>query len=579
MKAVLKQAWILRWQDDIDGARALHTALSEKVRDTLEQSELDLLHASFLRRQLRNAEAKECIEKVRQRLRNSGQTDSFQLIMQTAICMDVDSNFADSHFLYLQALNVASDDVERFMAKLNLIIARFNLGLDIDHLFDELAEDTGPKHPLRNLLDKALVLQTEKRFLSGEFNRIIDSPVNGAAQSLYQRAWFEALPWIGIEKHRKQFADRILIDANFFGGKYGLETLQMDPRWQSAKESTIQFLVDRIYLWTWKWLEEPSAIQSQMLSKELANFPFFEAAHRMTFFDVYMLRSAGRWLSIYCDKFDSQFRQWLSKYDDLKLPPSSFFEIDAQACDCVKQGDSIGLKRLSANHPHLETYFSLVDRILSDYPRRTEQNTDGLSVNIAASTLKTREATIVWQPACQLLSHLQVRKVLSFSEALFLAFGISQYDEDVHRVKLRNLIQRLKPHLPSLVQIYTKDQKIYLEDPAGQIHVLQGSTRHLLFPQFEISSTNSPKRQVARHRLRRDHSGLKALADILAEKSSCSADEIQSRLGLSRATTQRLIKSWLSSNLLVRVGRGSKTRYSYNSTTSPNFNNAANDAL
>jgi hypothetical protein len=196
MNEWIEKSWVMRWTDDFDGARAVYSRLQNENVTEAERAELDLLQASFLRRQLRNAEAKEWIEKARGRILACGRSETFQLLMQSALCLEVDSRFADSHLLYLRAMRLAANETERIMAKFNLIATRFNLGLETDSLIAEFIKDFRNDHPLRNLFQKIHVMRTEKLFFNGEFEKIVNDTSDLSSQALYQRAWFESLPWL-----------------------------------------------------------------------------------------------------------------------------------------------------------------------------------------------------------------------------------------------------------------------------------------------------------------------------------------------------------------------------------------------
>jgi len=549
----LRKIWELRYAGKVSEALALLPSLRPGTAE--ERAEVALLNASFARHGSNLAEAFEWIAKAKAELESAGQRSSFQLSMQTAICLDVQSKFAESLSLYQESLQLARTEFERVLAKVNLAICRYNLSLPFSDLLAELG-DLGT-HPLAGTVDQLRLIELKKFLHEGKLREATQLEFPALSQGLYLQAWIESLPWFASEKaHLQRFRELASSEKDYFQKGYLLQTLQADPRLSRSddEEVPVQERADRIYLWTWRWLENPVTVTATLLGAELSRFPFDTAHLTMTDEDFHLLRASGAWLSLFSPAFAARFQTWSEKYFP-QLPESKFFERELALAEAVGSGRFETMKELLKGEPSL---LALLTNLARAHHEKPETSPNRLLVRLSDFTLSSGGESVTSEAGTKLLASLAKEGSLSFERCAAEVFGIHSYDSLDHGPKIHNLLQRLKKLLPNGTSLSTKNERIYCEGIEGLV-ILQGSPHTRCFPAVEWpefdkkQSVSLEKKQAVEYKAK--------ILLAFAEKKSLSRAEIQKALALSKATTARLLLGWAQEGFLKAKGMGAARFY------------------
>jgi hypothetical protein len=549
----LQKIWELRYAGKVSEAFALLQGF--EPGNERERAELYLLNCSFARHASKLEDAFAWIDKAKAELAGR---PIFQLSMQTAICLDVQSKFAESLQHYQEALKLAASEFERVFARVNLAICRYNLSLPFGELLREIGDLEN--HPLAGTLEQLRVIELKNFFHEGNFEKALALHFPKANQGLYLQAWMESLPWFSGEKKKlARFRELASSEKDYFQKSYLLQTLQADPRLSTADDSAIpvQERADRIYLWTWRWLENPASVNSTLLAQELARFPFDSAHLTMTDEVFLLLRSAGSWLSLFNAPFASGFRAWSDKYFPT-LPAKTHFDRELQLISAVKNADHASLEKLLPGEPELRAMLVKITREL--HGRATKPAASSLLVRLSDASVQAGSERILSESLAKLLALLVKEGSLSFESCALECFGLRQFDSLDHGPKIHNLLQRAKKLLPTGCELSTKSQRIYLEGAAGRILVEEGSALESSFPAFTWPELDKKQSVGLEKKQEVDYKARLVLA--FSDKQSLSRAEIQKELGLSKATTSRLLLAWAKEGLLESKGAGASRVYS-----------------
>jgi hypothetical protein len=339
-----------------------------------------------------------------------------------------------------------------------------------------------------------------------------------------------------------------------------------DPRFHSEQDRDYAIetasQVDRIYLWTWKWLTNPRDSTRHQLRHVLRSFDFSGAIKKMTFEDYQMLSNALSWIALFQPLMATPISEYLKRFFVNSCEFFPVLKFERLCLDWLKQGDTSALDAvrshpLSAN-PDLKIFAlaevwkqQLESGNVGDFP--PEQ----LVFNPNTHQIWFAGQQLVSPPLVRVMSYLFKNKVMHFSEALSLGFHIGKYEEDVHVAKIHNLLNRLKKVLPVGSKVFARESIIYWEGPLEKIRELSPlPLQSLLFDNaFELCKREPAKREFA--------PSMHPRAVLLKAKGvdTFTRPELQSLLQMSKSSTIRWIEKWHDLGLVHPSGKGRAIRY------------------
>lgn len=565
---LIKQAWAVRYSGDISRTEQLIGDLENGDDKTpLVLCEILLLKASIALRQRNAARVQACFKEAEDLLSAANVALPSRFFMQKGLWLDSLSEFTKSLPQHLEAVRRAETPVDRLVAQMNVVVCLYNLSLPLDKAFNDLhaLRKTVRGHPYPALERHVRLIEQKEAFLKGDLAGVFGSPQKEPGQALFHQAWVARLPWA---PKKKSIVDRF-IETSFsneaiYQNEYRRQTVLADPRWTDEGDPRAQDQVDRLYLWTWLWLEDPESPVRDLLASELSQFPFEKVATSLTTEDFLMLRSMGGWLGLWNANFRRWFQAWIRKAtpSDIITPP--LFEIEERLQACLRDhadGNSTSLKKVVADlrkkNPELAGLADLTEKLAKDLG--AAESRASLFVDRARSVLKTDGRDTISKPMVEILAALKEDGYLSFEDALERGFEIAPYDDFVHDPKIHNLVQRLKTLLPASCILKTKDGVLHFKDPKNEIAIVAGSRHEAHFP-GEVRAP-LPKKQTEQTRLKQTVKGPAQLLVKFAGADAITREQIQDAIGTSKATTNRWIQTWLKSGVLTQTGSGRATRY------------------
>jgi hypothetical protein len=536
--------------------------------------QIQLLDASLYRAQGNIAKSRQCIDLLSDDLKDVSQVP-FQYYLQKGLNFFALDQFASALELFFQASRYAASDAEAFYAKMNALIALDNLHLPLGDIIAQLTDLTGrldshAKQVLRAPLRQLTAFQLRQRFRDGDFSNILAQAKCESEeldQAEYVKLWINELPYIAHNQtFREQGLTQLAQARELYCQSYRLETLTGDPRFHSEQDRDYAIetasQVDRIYLWTWKWLTNPRDSTRHQLRHVLRSFDFSGAIKKMTFEDYQMLSNALSWIALFQPLMATPISEYLKRFFVNSCEFFPVLKFERLCLDWLKQGDTSALDAvrshpLSAN-PDLKIFAlaevwkqQLESGNVGDFP--PEQ----LVFNPNTHQIWFAGQQLVSPPLVRVMSYLFKNKVMHFSEALSLGFHIGKYEEDVHVAKIHNLLNRLKKVLPVGSKVFARESIIYWEGPLEKIRELSPlPLQSLLFDNaFELCKREPAKREFA--------PSMHPRAVLLKAKGvdTFTRPELQSLLQMSKSSTIRWIEKWHDLGLVHPSGKGRAIRY------------------
>lgn len=519
--------------------------------------------------------ARECIDSIGAELK-SETSIPFQYYLQKALNFFATDQFVEALELFFQASTVAVNDSERFYAKMNALICLDNLHLPSGDILSQLLGlterlDEKTKKSLAVPLRHLTGYQLRQSFRNGDFKSVQNAPKSDLPeldQTEYLRLWINELPFIQRDSQiREQGLFSLTQARDLYSKSYRLETLLGDPRFhrESTRDYAIETAtqVDRIYLWTWRWLTEPSDNTRHQLKQTLRSFDFTSAIKKMTFEDYQMLSNSLSWIALFQPLMATPIAEYLKRFfiRECEFFPSLKYE---RLClEWMKSGGSETSRTALQNHPlHCDSNLKIFELVKSwkaqiDAKSNDQFPEDHLVFNPNSHQIWFGKEQLVSPPLVRVMSHLFKSKVMHFSEALSLGFHIGKFEPDVHVVKIHNLLNRLKKILPRDSRVFAKESVIYWEGDASQIHELSPlPLQHLLFEDaFELCKREPPKREFA--------PSVHPRAVLMKAEGTniFTRPELQDLLQMSKSSTIRWIEKWHDLGLIYPTGKGRAIRY------------------
>jgi hypothetical protein len=540
----IEKAWHQRYNRELDACEQTVTKLEQ---DHFEDREVQLLRASLLRASGQLAKSDQMLSSLNSDEGNFGG----RLAIQQALNYFSIGDYARAWPLFQRAKNLLTNDIERMIAVTNLIGCRDNLGLSFDAELAE-AENFSPKlmGKFPELFSQLRLLRLRLFFRRGELHKIFDNSQKIPSQEQYFRHWVGSLPYSKIALTEIDPSD---LPSHFF--QFRLHTLLGKVEQQSTATIKSSELIDRIYLWVWKWLVGEAAYPLSKIISQIQNLN--NNSTLSTCEDFLLLRNALGWLDLFgrsniSEKFLKKYSQFSSTEFSLLNHEWNWIQYfvakrDGVSARCpanlfpdlgffqLENGEG-GLGSFQQKFMHLKSF--RYDQKNTIYPNQS------LAISANGNKLQSHDPVMLAALTLKFPS-------ISFASLAKVLWGIRGYDPLIHAGRVQRVIQKFKKFFA--VKCSTKDGILYTE--WLKVPLIYNSSSAVLLP-FENSDWLSLAGNVVGKpsEYEADEKVKKIGKKILRE-------EIEKNLGCSRATAARWIKKRVESGHLKKIGNGKKVHY------------------
>lgn len=536
------------------------------------EAELELMRISLLRAERGGAAAEARLLE----LERSGLFDrkkDFQFHYQRA-CNSVAQGHAAEALEHLLHAGPGHDPWSRMMALTTRLICLDNLGFPLEEaraaVERELADCEIPELKAAATPAYHGVLAREL-FREGRLEELMKIDAGGAwSQVRYFQSLIGSLPCFDFSSLSpnparliQESLHHLTSDADFYLRSYRLQTLT--GRAFLAPQSTPTSWgdrADRLYLWTWRWLLEPTAARAEALSMILGEFDQWDGHDVLTALDHELVRLALGWLALFEPRARTRWAALLRRASASEHARGRLFQLEdlwlclAQARLARDGAEARRLENEIANHPLGASRLVAYSRIEGELATALAPSEDALVVDVDSGRLHPPEgATLRSLPLARLIDLLAREGRSSFSQTLAVCFEIEGFEPEVHDAKIQNLVNRARQLLGSPRSLRTKDRWIFFEK--AQAHPLRFRVHRAAVP---LATPAASKKKTDRLRNERSLSVLLRKAPAL-EGRWVSRLELEQALDLPKSTLNRYLQIWLKRRWLSRQGRGRAIRY------------------
>ncbi len=437
--------------------------------------------------------------------------------------------------------------------------------------------------------------------ISAEFSKITSSPK--LLESTYFKIWALLLPYhaLSMQDSRSAEIHRLLthlVNGNsfFFLKNFRLRTLTGTAHPEDFLISKPGELAGRIYLWTWNWLLDPSRQSLEQILELLQHLREHSTIRLWPSDDRLRLIACLRWLSLF-DRMAYPKTELI--VHELQQRPFDFhpllhFEVQlTEYLLCLAQNKKeqarellkalraqplwrstgiyfkqIALLTVTGSTP-LDSYIrALRDQLQLSHSedsathRKTRVFLDQSKLRLAQSA-GSAEKTIASRPLCLALYVLRHCPAISFQRLYCEAYECAHFEPDVHRARVFNLVTRLKKLFPAQLSLKTKGDAIYCQGQWRQFRFIELNPR-----EKQLANSNRWRSVLDRNKTPQSFTPrpkLQQLDDLLLREfgSGCRVERkrLETWAGVSKSTSNRLLRRWLKRGLLKRTGRGKNTAY------------------
>jgi len=601
LRADLHEAWALRNSQKIDAAEQAYKelCLRSPVLEAQTASddwhlELKLLEASILRARRRIEESEALLLDAKREIEKKNLKIPFQYFCQRGLNLFYFGYFPSALEFFARAQELAETPEQKSLAMINHFFCLDNLNLPTTAAkanLQSLQSSLPAKYFQQIIFPQFETYERRQAFRQGEISEVWNSIKSDTfSQAQYVQLWVSHLPYVNSEGRAPEIID--LIEAPHFVWKnYRLRTLSLDARYTDEESVKISERVDRLYLWLWKWMTSPSSISGSVLEQTWEALDPCEICSQTTAEDFILLRLCLRWARLFDARWEIPSQEWLKKSAPPNIQEPPLFQFESLILDYLeelKRKERSRARTLLAKIESHDFYndkdlhfrelidgvngrgesasalFALGARLAASFKPKT--------VNVSASTVVIDLEKFHWRrgrlegvskPLCLLLKALQEQGSLSFDELMQLCFGMSFYDEDLHRHKIMNLLTRARKIVPEDFEIFTRDQRMYSK---GQLKKIRFENREGERVQWELPRIfERPCLEQNQHHMDRWIQP-QLVVKKLKGKTKVTRQELQDLLQISKATTVRLVRRWQDEGFLVKQESGRSVSYVIDNT-------------
>ena len=594
---LLTRAWQFRYAQDIEQTLVLMAEIRHLLGNPsdlfahqfsdqegwFEQSaELLLLECSIARADRDSIRAAQILNSVENAFRHKGHRPNTPLYLQRGLTFLSQSDYSAALEQFLGARSCARNPFEKFWALGNSLTCMEYLGLPYEHTWMEL-QKLGRTLPLSDAaLSQIYAFEGRLSFNEGSLDFLKKKTETKTIQQIhYFKLWVRALPFVTLKNSRKDFENFLSHGRLLYLFPYRSRTLQGLWHNDDSRITRWSDFSDRLYLWTWQWLQDPEVFPFERLEPLLEQISQAGSLlGRLSPVDFQKIRNALGWLAL----FDLDSQESLERILQAHRPtfttdqPLYAFEYELQHSlrvtrDFSAETGKIELERVQKFTPPKEFDFESIvfsdnikQWILGSRPKSGVTLFVELTlgeIQVFKTKGKVEKPKIISQAMANAIALLHERPLVSYGEFVRVCFGYYRYDPVIHELKVLNLLARIRDVLPSEFQLGVKAGNVRLSVTGNGWEKVQIQRAN---PRAKKLLSSTAWKQL----LVRTQSGIQDLPTMMKPQlllrqlhkgQEVTRKDIEQLTGKSRATSNRLIAEWIKSGMLKPVGNAKNTKY------------------
>ena len=618
---ILNEAWLLRMGGDVTAAANMlsrylneidcHALQTSHLIDSLLAKKVNhekfadvlVLKISIERRQYGPTWSVDKLKEIRQLAERQSIPLTFHYSFESGLVhLNLEHIWTALH-AFNNAIRLTNDDFLKACAECNATLCMEQLNLNwksrAESLQDHL-QTLGASY--RNKIQPQLrALQQREDFrtdLGVKREKALDRMKGTLSQETYQRLYFDAVTALQTDRQFSIDLTKIDYSAQYLGSyRYHTLSNMMHPH-VSDPNLKLSEIVQRFYLWTWRWLRKPTVQQVARLTILVESIADRQGYGNLMAMHMLMMTNAVGWLRLFLKRTPSGLFHGLSseqhagtrlmmesqlltivnnlRLDDeilIKDPITAFEQQFGKAehfadlrkflSNTIDQNEEQGSAG-SCLHENAGEDINLI-RSLGQLSKPFEKNISDIHVDLARFCIHGRDGRLLSDnPVDSILLYLLTSYLsLSVYEVYQNCFGLRYHAAEHCDSKVANLLHRVNKFLPKSLRLKRKHEYIYL---TGQVRTSvshKNSHSKSLVP-YMIRMINCLDRIEQRSLDSEDIFIPKRQSNNHSEASnveSYSRKELEAILGTSRSSTLRVIRELRKQDYISVEGQGKSSKY------------------
>jgi hypothetical protein len=582
-----------QFEGAMDSLAMIESSLKSNVgsEDSLSRDDLISLYAlraSLSRRTEGLEKSQKYLDAIIEEVKKN-HAESFFFQMEQGLNYFAQAQYSLALNYFLQARLVSGENYpwQKRWALINILLCKENVGLPFKDSL-KILNDESPCDQ-KDIENQIKAFSLRQSFKNAELEELFVSSVQvgtSFSQAEYYRLWIRSLPYHSYYQGsiEEDVIEKLYVDQALYCGSFRAHTLIysfLDLDFQKTVKGTD--LVDRFYLWTWRWMIGQKQEDFDKIIRLVSKLNIETLLEGLTVEDKVLLKNALSWIRLFIHQKEPVINQLLNYFEnDLaeteQYPLLSFEQLFISYFFALKKGEAaeaVDLLKLIKSHPYFkkqdlllralleedkeggddplgkmrETLFSLKNKSLNDssFFAIVDENKQEIIRN---NSIERGE--ILVKAICAL------NKENNLSEADFSnqVFGLFEYDAFIHQKKIHNTLQRLRKIVGPQLTFKIKDGRVFSEGSWNELLVLE-------VPKFQKKWDLSPSWSRLSHQSDELKSKEKnvEVRPIHSMPSKVTRPELEKILGKSRSATHRLIEKWQKQGLVQKKGKARTTSY------------------
>jgi len=337
-----------------------------------------------------------------------------------------------------------------------------------------------------------------------------------------------------------------------------------------------KYLPDRLYLWFWKWLENPLSFNFYYISKLLEEIFLVKNNITYTCEDSHMIGNVFLWLALWDHQNRDVLLRWSEEYrrGDIKSFPILYAEKLIVEYYLKKNHDKARpisiIQSLNFNHVLLinllddtknAANLTMLRTALGEFLNSDNQdNKNMIIVDLKFFVITYNDYSISSEILSKALQLFYERPIISFVDFSKKIFNFSYYDQDIHKNKIFNLLSRLKKINPILLKIKTKHSIIYCPSLIDSVKFYGLKTQD-----YDPNKLNNWQQIINLKLINKESSKIEMnqlkVEKYILSKGIVSNHNLQEKFEISKSSALRYINDLLKQGTIIKYGNGKKTFY------------------
>jgi hypothetical protein len=539
-----------------------------------EIADLITFEASLLLRSGKAEEAHLILTEIEAYLESNRLPLTYQVLFQKALTSGVRNQQAEAAVYFALAAKNSNSTQQKLQAQLNVFICQEPIGL-IDNIelekFLDISESVAAEPWAADFIGQCDALKYRQLFLQGKL--VFDTNHNvlraRGFQSRYFLAHLAGIPWIKFKDssdYIKAVATELSASKNAYEGLYRMRTLLgiMD-RSDFCQKVRISTHIERLYLWVWNWLTDPNPANLRH-SLTVAKHVTESSIGSLGSMEKMMLENAISWLCLFRGESSALVSDLLGaahQVKSAKISPQLMAEKQLISALFECRGSESGFdehllpKQIISNI----NYSELPEKLISSFKTlsKPKQSTP-VQVDLLERRVQIHDNNNYFELSenyARLMHCFMGRNFVPLSEILLTVFGVSRYSPSIHDPKIAKLLFSANDTSGNFIKFRRKGKSISVEMNRADIKFVRCND-HILSAMMTIDDFELGKHThkiTSVERTKRSHKTAPISDNIYMRR------DLEARLGLSKSTLNRRLKSWIKSKKVRILGRGPNVQY------------------